>query len=187
MSVAMLPMPSSSTIPRTPSMNRPTGPRPFPNRAGFSGVSHYRADTFKPGISSQALDPRRIFRIHYERLSRYLPNRRSQEPVDFRSFPRERLVRLTVAQFKELSTDVCTELIRRDGVPDSQEIPKFLPVFDDRRPNHSQARQKLASLPVSRFKDLSSDILYEILRRYPEFENSRKGSLDQPCILPNSQ
>lgn len=45
----------------------------------------------------------------------------------------------------------------------------FLPVRDDFHPKRNQARQKLATLPSTRFKDLSSDVFYELSRRYPEF------------------
>lgn len=46
----------------------------------------------------------------------------------------------------------------------------FLPVRDDFHPKRNQARQKLATLPTGRFKDLSSDVYYELGRRYPEFK-----------------
>ena len=46
----------------------------------------------------------------------------------------------------------------------------FLPVRDDFHPKRNQARQKLATLPTGRFKDLSSDVYYELARRYPEFK-----------------
>lgn len=41
---------------------------------------------------------------------------------------------------------------------------------DDFHPKRNQARQKLATLPTGRFKDLSSDVYYELSRRYPEFK-----------------
>lgn len=46
----------------------------------------------------------------------------------------------------------------------------FLPVRDDFHPKRNQARQKLATLPKNRFKDLASDVFFELRRRYPEFE-----------------
>lgn len=46
----------------------------------------------------------------------------------------------------------------------------FLPVRDDFHPKRNQARQKLATLPTSRFEDLSSDVYFELARRYPEFQ-----------------
>ena len=46
----------------------------------------------------------------------------------------------------------------------------FLPVREDFHPKRNQARQKLATLPPSRFEDLSSDVYFELARRYPEFK-----------------
>lgn len=48
-----------------------------------------------------------------------------------------------------------------------KKIVPFLPVRDDFHPKRNQARQKLATLPSSRFKDLSSDVYFEIERRFP--------------------
>lgn len=53
----------------------------------------------------------------------------------------------------------------------------FLPVRDDFHPKRNQARQKLATLPTSRFKDLSSDVYYELARRYPEFKEEVRSFL----------
>lgn len=46
----------------------------------------------------------------------------------------------------------------------------FLPVREEFHPKRNQARQKLATLPTTRFEDLSSDVYYELARRYPEFK-----------------
>jgi hypothetical protein len=51
----------------------------------------------------------------------------------------------------------------------SDPVP-FLPLRDDFHPKRNQARQKLATLPTTRFEDLSSDVYYELARRYPEFQ-----------------
>ena len=60
------------------------------------------------------------------------------------------------------------------------EVP-FLPVRDDFHPKRNQARQKLATLPTSRFEDLSSDVYFELARRYPEFqEDPTDGGLTSP-------
>lgn len=37
-----------------------------------------------------------------------------------------------------------------------------------------QARQKLATLPVTRFRDLGSDVFFELERRYPEFKEEQE-------------
>lgn len=101
-----------------------------------------------------------------------------------RSTARQKLTRLTIQQFHELSTDVYDELIRRKKDKDSasphilfhpapvahvQPVP-FLPVREEFHPKRNQARQKLATLPIARFEDLSSDVYYELARRYPEFK-----------------
>ena len=62
----------------------------------------------------------------------------------------------------------------------------FLPVRDDFHPKRNQARQKLATLPASRFKDLSSDVFYELSRRYPEFKDQVRPHL-LISIVPSSR
>lgn len=119
------------------------------------------------------------------------------EPANSRSTARQKLTRLTRQQFQELSTDVYDELVRRKNnttdnegcrlqlltglrlLPDqciSSTVP-FLPVRDDFHPKRNQARQKLATLPTGRFKDLSSDVYYELARRYPEFKEDVRATL----------
>lgn len=46
-------------------------------------------------------------------------------------------------------------------------IGSFLPVREDFHPRRNQARQKLATLISSKFRDLSSDVYHELKRRYP--------------------
>lgn len=115
-----------------------------------------------------------------------------------RASAREKLTRLTRGQFQELSTDVYDELVRRRDAEEgnsaegtSQSLPlavhfdplllltpcfddihetaPFLPVREDFHPKRNQARQKLATLPKNRFKDLGSDVYFELKRRWPEF------------------
>ncbi|KAG8752017.1 component of the polarisome, partial [Ceratobasidium sp. 423] len=91
-------------------------------------------------------------------------------PQNSRANAREKLTRLTRQQFQELSTDVYDELMRRNENEKGGAETPFLPVRDDFHPKRNQARQKLATLPAIRFKDLSSDVFYELGRRYPEFK-----------------
>lgn len=127
-----------------------------------------------------------ILAISVFTLSRSLPS----EPANSRSTARQKLTRLTRQQFQELSTDVYDELIRRKTNSDNNQGPSFfslysrpsstatlvpfLPVRDEFHPKRNQARQKLATLPLSRFRDLSSDVYYELVRRYPEFKEEAR-------------
>jgi hypothetical protein len=43
-------------------------------------------------------------------------------------------------------------------------------VREEFHPKRNQARQKLATLPKTRFKDLSSDVFFELERRFPELK-----------------
>lgn len=61
----------------------------------------------------------------------------------------------------------------------------FLPVRDDFHPKRNQARQKLATLPTGRFKDLSSDVYYELGRRYPEFKEEVVSVISYPRNFPH--
>lgn len=76
---------------------------------------------------------------------------------------REKLLKLSLAQFRELSTDVYDELRRR--IDELRSEPDFLLPKLTFHPKRNQARQKLALLPQTRFKDLVCDISYEIERR----------------------
>lgn len=76
---------------------------------------------------------------------------------------REKLAKLSFAQFRELSTDVYDELQRR--ISESPEQPAHLEPKSNLIPKRNEARQRLASLPSVRFGDLINDILFEIERR----------------------
>lgn len=151
-------------------------------------------------ISLKVLFP---LNLHSSFLTLLVPS----EPANSRSTARQKLTRLTRQQFQELSTDVYDELIRRKNNSDTNQgtviflkrpfhhvshftsVP-FLPVRDDFHPKRNQARQKLATLPTSRFKDLSSDVYYELVRRYPEFKEevylNSSSSLQSPFHLFHS-
>ncbi|CAO3664699.1 unnamed protein product [Rhizopus stolonifer] len=67
----------------------------------------------------------------------------------------------------------------------------FLPVREDFHPKRNEARQKLASLESPKFRNLSSDIYFELRRRYPLIDRSSKtrpnnnGKSSQPIhIVP---
>lgn len=71
---------------------------------------------------------------------------------------------------------VATQPQLRVLIPIAVVLP-FLPVRDDFHPKRNQARQKLATLPKNRFKDLASDVFFELRRRYPEFEDDGSQSV----------
>ncbi|KAH9889560.1 hypothetical protein C8Q73DRAFT_766336 [Cubamyces lactineus] len=158
-----------------------------PTNTTYSGISNYRTESYRPlpnnSTNQSSSDPRAIARIHFEELSKYLASYLAKEPANSRSTARQKLTRLTRQQFQELSTDVYDELMRRKNNTTDNEVP-FLPVRDDFHPKRNQARQKLATLPTGRFKDLSSDVYYELARRYPEFKDEPQDTL--PAASPGS-
>ena len=206
--------PALCALPRksSPMMWSTGEPSPTPTSPGFSGISTYRTDTYKPlgdksFDSTPPIDSYQVARTQFDELSRYLSLylakgyislylRRfapthvhsTAEPANSRSTARQKLTRLTRQQFSELSTDVYDELVRRKTntvnpspslfsllsvaihLTGRSTVVPFLPVRDEFHPKRNQARQKLATLPSSRFQDLSSDVYYELIRRYPEFK-----------------
>ncbi|KAI9594331.1 hypothetical protein BDF19DRAFT_414714 [Syncephalis fuscata] len=114
-----------------------------------------------------------VAKTHYISLKRYLYQHLLKERNGVstqRRSAREKLVRLTQQQFQELSTDVYDELVRRENNdPKSIVTVPFLEVKSEFHPKRNQARQKLATLPKTRFKDLASDVFAELDRRYPHF------------------
>ncbi|KAI6115974.1 hypothetical protein F5141DRAFT_1100060 [Pisolithus sp. B1] len=153
-----------------------------PTPTALSGISNYRTDSYRP-IRDQTNvpavpppDPKAIARTHYVELSHYLAAYLAKAAPNSRSTARQKLTRLTKQQFQELSTDVYDELIRRKTNTAENEVP-CLPAREDFHPKRNQARQKLATLPAARFEDLSSDVFFELSRRYPEFKEEGEGGL----------
>lgn len=154
----------------------PRSRAPSPTPTSFSGISSYRNDSYRPlrdknVPNTAAVDYRQVSKIHFDELHKALAAYLAKSPPNSRSTARQKLTRLTIQQFHELSTDVYDELVRRKK---DKEVP-FLPVREDFHPKRNQARQKLATLPISRFEDLSSDVYFELARRYPEFKEDPSG------------
>ncbi|GAA5850267.1 hypothetical protein JCM8547_001069 [Rhodosporidiobolus lusitaniae] len=128
---------------------------------------------------------RAVARTHYSALKGWLAKEGALAAGSTRTNAREKLTRLTRQQFQELSTDVYDELMRRiedaSGRPGEQ---PFLPVRSDFHPKRNQARQKLATLPLLRFRDLASDVYYELDRRYPEFAEEDDNADGKPYSPP---
>ncbi|CAO1637176.1 unnamed protein product [Sympodiomycopsis kandeliae] len=113
---------------------------------------------------------RRVGRIHYQELLNFLRSHLAKDQTGPRSNAREKLTRLSKQQFTELSTDVYDELMRRINNAKRNSAQPHLAVRDEFHPKRNQARQKLATLPKTRFKDLSSDVFFELERRFPELK-----------------
>ena len=133
---------------------------------------------------------------HYSILKRYLAQSLRDEkgnPKPTRA--RDKLLRLSRVQFQELSTDVYDELLRRQSASGQQmnapgQIPPYLLPRDSFHPKRNQARQKLATLPPPRFRDLATDVFYELERRFPHFAAGgihRNGSPGSAAGPPSRQ
>lgn len=133
---------------------------------------------------------------HYGILKRYLAQSLKDEkgnPKPNRA--RDKLLRLSTVQFQELSTDVYDELLRRQSAGGPQpngpgQVPMFLLPKENFHPKRNQARQKLATLPPPRFRDLATDVFYELERRFPRFvggDIERNGSPALSSVGPPSR
>ena len=112
---------------------------------------------------------------HYAILKRFLGQSLRDEKGNLKpNRARDKLLRLSGIQFQELSTDVYDELLRRQSAQGQQmngpgQVPPYLLARDNFHPKRNQARQKLATLPPPRFRDLATDVFYELERRFPHF------------------
>ena len=122
---------------------------------------------------------------HYAILKRYLAQSlRDDKGIVKPNRARDKLLRLSPVQFMELSTDVYDELLRSQRAAGQQmkapgQVPSYLLPKENFHPKRNQARQKLATLPPPRFRDLATDVFYELERRFPRFAGSsidRNGS-----------
>ncbi|BGO96598.1 Cell polarity protein [Rhodotorula toruloides ATCC 204091] len=152
-------------------------PRPAPQPPTAVQVPAGGSANKPPALTLE--QSKQVARTHYTALKGWLHEQGALAGGSTRSNAREKLTRLTRQQFQELSTDVYDELMRRiedsnSGQPGQQ---PFLAVRPDFHPKRNQARQKLATLPLLRFRDLASDVYFELDRRYPEFADEDNASL----------
>ncbi|EMC99831.1 hypothetical protein BAUCODRAFT_30245 [Baudoinia panamericana UAMH 10762] len=162
------PSASGSSIGRPASSASSVG-RSSDGRMGFAtGPPPNRDSTrsfFKPEAEAQ-------LQQHYYVLRDYLAASLRDDQGNMRSQKaRDKLLRLSVTQFMELSTDVYDELLRREDERGARQssIPRSLPPKTNFHPKRNQARQKLSTLPVDRFRQLATDVYYELERRIPRF------------------
>ncbi|QRW25490.1 cell polarity protein [Rhizoctonia solani] len=131
----------------------------------YSGFSGYRDSQRQPANGMRptpplpgAADSRAIAKTHFEELKKSLQDHMLRGKAPELAGQRTREADAADPTAVPGAVDRC-----------GAETP-FLPVRDDFHPKRNQARQKLATLPAIRFKDLSSDVFYELGRRYPEFK-----------------
>ncbi|KAI9844647.1 MAG: component of the polarisome [Thelocarpon superellum] len=129
---------------------------------------------------------------HYVALRRFLAASLRDDKGNLRpNRARDKLLRLSPVQFQELSTDVYDELLRRQasagqrrngpgGEPPNGPPPYLLPKTSF-HPKRNQARQKLSTLPPPRFRDLATDVFYELERRFPRFAGGDIERLGSPA------
>lgn len=161
------------------SMARNGNPSP-PSSVGRSSDG---TGLYAQSMSDQQMNSRKMMALeetlaeHYRVLKVYLAPYLNDEKGNPRpSRAKDKLTRLSAVQFQELSTDVYDESIRREqdrkrggpGAP-GNDTPKFLLPKNSFHPKRNQARQKLSTLPLERFRQLATDVFYELERRSPRF------------------
>jgi len=154
-----------------------------PSPPSSVGRSSDGTGLYASNMSDAGLGPRKMAVLeetlaeHYRVLKAYLgPYLRDEKGNPRPSRAKDKLTRLSAVQFQELSTDVYDESIRREqdrkrggpGAP-GNETPKFLLPKNNFHPKRNQARQKLSTLPLERFRQLATDVYYELERRFPRF------------------
>ena len=126
-------------------------------------------------LEAQLADHHRVLKDYLAESLRqdktYMPHNRA----------RDKLLRLSPIQFQELSTDVYDELLRREDERvaqspqgDGRNIPRFLLPRNNFHPKRNQARQKLSTLPQKKFRELATDVLFELERRFPRFTGAER-------------
>jgi hypothetical protein len=177
--------------PRGSSGGNPGGPSPPASIARSSvGTGLYAPSENGRSRKDEAFEA--TLSEHYLALKRYLAAFLRDEKGNPRpNRARDKLLRLSPVQFQELSTDVFDELLRRqqssrrtpnggtqDGGP-----PEFLLPKDSFHPKRNQARQKLSTLPSPRFRDLATDVFYELERRFPRFAGGDINRMGSPASM----
>lgn len=172
--------PSSGTPTPTGSMGM-NGGNPMPRRPGDPGNpsppnSRSSVGTLSDQHSARYRRMEESLARHYNALRQFLGNPYASERAAMKTNKaRDKLLRLSPTQFHELSTDVFDELVRRQqasggpGRPPRNDVPPSLPPRQDFHEKRNQARQKLASLQLPRFRDLATDVFVELERRFPQF------------------
>lgn len=176
-----------------------------PVPSSTSGSTSTTASTYTKTPPITVERSRQIAQTHFQALQSWLHSENvlgsKNSTTTTRSNARDKLTKLTRQQNQELSTDVYDELLRRleekkEGGRGAERTfsfmesvdemtyadfecigrTEYLPIRSDFHPKRNQARQKLATLPLQRFRDLASDVYFELERRYPEFSEEEVQS-----------
>lgn len=99
---------------------------------------------------------------------------------------REKLIKLSDQQFRELQADVCDELLRRQDYEMSTSTPLILPPLEFFHPKRNEAREKLSTFIPSRFGYLIFDLACEFERRSPHLQGHVTSDLPTLLIPPRS-
>lgn len=174
--------PSSSTDVSRPSASG-SSQRPPSSASSVGGRSAFGPPGANHRDSARSLfrpDHEDVLQKHYYALRGYLAAHLRDEKGNMKpNRARDKLLRLSVTQFMELSTDVFDELVRRedDRLQRVRDVPRCLLPKPSFHPKRNQARQKLSTLPVERFRQLATDVFFELERRVPRFAGQ---DLDRP-------
>lgn len=173
-------------------MRQPNGNPSPPSSVGRSsdGTGLYASSVSDAGMSSRKMQVlEETMSEHFRVLKAYLGPYLNDEKGNPRpSRAKDKLTRLSAVQFQELSTDVYDESIRREqdrkrggpGAP-GNETPTFLLPKNNFHPKRNQARQKLSTLPLERFRQLATDVFYELERRFPRFTGGEMPRSSSPA------
>ncbi|KAL6704675.1 component of the polarisome [Coniothyrium glycines] len=180
-------IPPNTYGPSNPDGGMLNGMRPPPNGnpspPSSVGRSSDGTGLYASSISDASISNRKMQLLeetlseHFRVLKAYLGPYLNDEKGNPRpSRAKDKLTRLSAVQFQELSTDVYDESIRREedrkrggpGAPGNN-TPTFLLPKNNFHPKRNQARQKLSTLPLERFRQLATDVFYELERRFPRF------------------
>ncbi|KAF2224693.1 hypothetical protein BDZ85DRAFT_214260 [Elsinoe ampelina] len=125
---------------------------------------------------------------HYHILKGFLGASLGQDAAAKSTRARDKLLRLSPTQFHELSTDVYDELLRREDERQrlSPDVPRYLLPAKSFHPKRNQARQKLSTLPPERFKQLATDVYFELERRVPRIGGANIDRAASPAMSTTS-
>ena len=150
-----------------------------PNHGQNDGANSRRAIIMEEALAT-----------HYSFLRAYLARSlKDDNNIPRQNRAKDKLLRLSPIQFHELSTDVYDESQRREDEKyttglggHGNGVPSYLPPKKNFHPKRNSAREKLATLPIDRFRQLATDVLYELERRFPRFTGADVDRIASPTF-----